>query len=59
MKTKLILLLMLFMSAGIYAEVKRIAVLETVDRQNQLSYNQKRHLLIRRLVYTHFYFCLV
>ena len=41
MKTKLILLLMLFMSAGIYAEVKRIAVLETVDRQNQLSYNQK------------------
>ena len=41
MKTKLILLFTLLLSAGMYADVKRIAVLETVDRQNQLSYNQK------------------
>jgi hypothetical protein len=41
MKTKFILLLMLFISAGMYAEVKRIAVLETVDKEGRVSYTNE------------------
>lgn len=42
MKTKFILFLFLLFSAGMYAqEVKRVAILETVDKENKISYANK------------------
>ena len=42
MKTKFILFLFLLFSAGMYAqEVKRVAILETVDKENKVSYANK------------------
>lgn len=41
MKTNFFLLLTLLMSAGMYAEVKRIAVLETVDKEGRVSYTNE------------------
>ena len=42
MKTKFILFLLLFFSATIFAqEVKRVAILETVDKENKVSYANK------------------
>lgn len=42
MKTKFILFLLLLFSAGMYAqEVKRVAILETVDKENKVSYANK------------------
>lgn len=41
MKTKTILLLLLLFSAAISAEVKRVAILEPVDKENKISYSNK------------------
>lgn len=42
MKTKFILFFLLFFSATIFAqEVKRVAILETVDKENKVSYANK------------------
>ena len=41
MKTKFILFLLLFSSAMFAQEVKRVAILETVDKENKVSYANK------------------
>ena len=42
MKTKFILFFLMLFSAGMYAqEVKRVAILETVDKENKVSYANK------------------
>ena len=38
MKTKTILFLFLLISGIMSAQVKRVAILETVDKENQISY---------------------
>ena len=40
MKTKFILFLLLFSTAMIAQEVKRVAILETVDKENKISYRK-------------------
>ena len=41
MKTKLILFILLLVSGMMSAQVKRVAILETVDRENKVSYANK------------------
>ncbi len=41
MKTKLILFILLLVSGMMSAQVKRVAILETVDRENKVSYGNK------------------
>ena len=41
MKTKTILFILLLFSAMVSAQVKRVAILETVDKENKVSYANK------------------